>query len=279
MSKSELDYTMMSTFNTCRRKFDYRFNRGLVGQTGATAPDFGKGVHCGLDSWYVTRDVDQAIGMFKKNYKEQPEVDDKRTWKMGEWILKNYDTTYQDQPWKLVQSEQSFEIPLPNGNKHIGRIDKIVDWDGMLWVVDHKTTSQLGASYFKMAEPNLQFLGYVWAARQMGYQVVGVIVDAILVAKGLLEASSRAKLTPLARYDKYVSQEELDEWLETVLRIHGDIKICADQGVWYPNFDACNYYGECSYRRVCKEPKDIRERIIQLDYRVEHWDPRRKDDE
>ena len=53
----------------------------------------------------------------------------------------------------------------------------------------------------------------------------------------------------------------------------GDIAVCEQKGIWYPNFDACTYYGECPYRRVCKEDNDIRERIIKSDYNIEHWSP------
>jgi hypothetical protein len=166
-------------------------------------------------------------------------------------------------------------VPLPNGNKWIGRIDKIIRWNGVMWVVDHKTTSALGASYFKGFEPSLQLPGYVWAARKMGYtECRGAIVDALLVAKGLLEASRRAKLTPLARYDVYYKQEQLDEWLAVVGNLQSLMATSYRQNNWTPNFDACTYYGECPYRKVCKEDQDIRERIIQSDYEVSFWDPR-----
>jgi len=274
--RTDFDYTMMSAFQTCKRRYKYRHVDGLIGKHRQYATDFGGAIHKALDCWWKTRNIDSSVKIFKNNFVENPEVDDKRTHKMGEWILRNYAVKYRDQPHKLIQCEQAFCLPLPNGNNLIGRIDKIVEWDKTLWVIDHKTTSELGASYFKKSDPSLQFTGYVWAAKQLGYNVVGVIVDALLVAKGLLESSSRSRLTPLARFDLYRSEAHLEEWLETVKAIQYEVAQAETSEVWTPNFDACTYYGECAYRRVCVEDKDIRQRVIDMDYTVEHWDPRKE---
>lgn len=274
--RTEFDNTMLCAYQTCQRKYNFRHNMGLTGKARQYAPEFGQAIHKALDCWYKTRNVESSIDIFKNNFMENPEDDPKRTHKMGVWILNNYFEKYKDQPHKLIQCEQAFSLPLPNGNTFIGRIDKIVEWCGDLWVMDHKTTSELGASYFKKADPNLQFTGYTWAARQLGYNVVGVIVDAVLVAKGLLESSSRARLTPLSRYDLYRSQEHLDEWFETVNRIITHIQVGEKADYWIPNFDACTYYGECPYRRICVEDKAVRPRIIEAEYIINHWDPRKE---
>lgn len=275
--KTDFDYTSMASFMTCRRKYYYRMVRGLAGKVPQTAPDFGKAIHKGLDSWYGDKDVEKAVKVFRENFTEQ-EDDGKRTFKMGEWILKNYHNAYQDQPFKVLQTEKEFCIPLGNGNNLIGRIDKIIEWDGVTWVMDHKTTSQLGPQFMKMHTPNLQFDGYTWAAHRMGYtNCQGVLVDAILVAKGLLDSTSKAKLSPLARDFAVRTNEDMGEYVKNVWAIQKDINMCEMEDVWTPNFDACTYYGECPYRRVCKEPVDLRERVIEMDYVVDRWDPREKE--
>lgn len=273
---TEIDYTMMSTYQTCQRRFYFRHVEGWDLKRPQMAPAFGGAIHEGLDVWYRTKDVEEAVRVFKEAFKENPTEDGKRTHKVGEWILKNYADKYRDQPWKLLQSETAFSEELPNGKRLMGRVDKIIEWDGVLWVVDHKTTSQLGAQFFKMASPSLQFPGYVWAARKMGYPVVGVVVDAILVAKGLLESSSRARLTPLARYDEYMSDALMKDWMRTVTEIQESIDLSLDEGRWTPNFDACTYYGECPYRRVCCEDRDLWERILKMDYVVDFWHPNKE---
>lgn len=285
--RKEFDYTALSTFANCRQKYHYRINRGLVGLEPMLAPEFGGAIHKALDVMYAwkmehgTFATEDGIKIFKAEYEEDLEKDDKRTHQMGEWILRNYAQTYQDEPFHVIASEQAFTLPLPNGNNFIGRIDKIIEWAGVHWVLDHKTTSQLGSQYSKSLEPNAQYTGYVWAAQQLGYKkCAGVIVDAILVAKGLLQASSRARLTPLARFDAYRSQGHIDEWMVTTIKLHKDIRHQEDHDIWPMDgtFNGlCTYYGECPYRRLCREEPGVREQIIKTDYKVEFWDPREDD--
>lgn len=277
--RSEFDYTMMSSFLGCRRKYFFRHVEGLVSKSTAKAPAFGSAIHKALDSWYKDHNTEAAIEIFKREYKEDLATDGKRTHAVGEWILKNYNERYQDQSFKVIKTEHEFCLKLPTGNNLIGRIDKIIDWDGALWLMDHKTTSQLGPYYFKMHTPNMQFDGYIWAAKKMGYNVQGVLVDAILVAKGLLDSSSRGKLTPLARDFATRSQEDIDNYIDLVEDIQGEINLCEKEiEDFYPNYDACTYYGECAYRKICTNPKNVWEKIKQMDYSVEHWDPRNKED-
>ena len=281
----EFDYTAFSTFQTCRRRYDLRMNKGYVRKTELKPVHFGKAIHNALDSWYVDKDVKKATDVFLANYTENLEIDDKRTNRMGEWIIENYDKQYRDQPHELVKSEMTFSIPVTSDFTFTGRMDKIVKWDNTLWILDHKTTSGLGATYFNMAEPNLQFMGYAYAAREMGYNIRGVIIDAILVAKGLLPSDAATgvrknpNLTPFARYDIYYKEENFAEWYKTVMAVRKDIKVCEEYDEWYPNFDACTHFGECPYRRVCKEDQAIRQRILDADYEVSHWNPLQKEGE
>ena len=279
--KNCFDYSMMQSFLDCRRMYNYRYNMGYVLAKEATAPNFGAGIHTALDSWYVDKNVEKAVGVFNANYKENLEIDDKRTARMGEWILRNYHEHYKDQALVLLQAETPFEIrlPAPNHNTVIGRIDKIIEWDGSIWVMDHKTTSSIGVTYPKKAEPNLQFDTYLWAAAQMGYKAQGVIMDSLLVAKGLLEAASRARLTPLLRIDSYRSKEKQAEFLEIIYGIQCDVFRCEKECRWTPNYGNCAQFGECPYRRVCIEEANLRDRILKgSEYKVEFWDPRRKND-
>ena len=274
--KVDFDFTSMDCFLTCRRKYEYRIQRGLVGMAPPTAAEFGRCIHAALDVWYVDRNLEKCLQAFVEMFKADPD-DDKRTPVMGCWILKNYHEKYQDQPFKVLSTEQEFTIDLPWHKKLIGRIDKIIEWDGAMWVMDHKTTSSLGDAYMKMHTPNMQFTGYVYAANKLGFKCQGVLVDAILVAKGLLEASSRAKLTPLRRDFAYRSAGDIEEYLRTIYDIQQDIELCENSNWWYPNHASCTDYGECPYRKICKESAEYRERIITNDYRVKHWDPRAKE--
>lgn len=272
----EYDYTMMSTYMTCQRKYWFRMVKGLAPRHVSAAPEFGRCIHKALDEWYITGDIDKAVQVFIDSFVADHN-DDMRTHELGEWILRNYAAKYQDQGFKVLMTEMEFSIKLPNDNRLIGRMDKIINWDGALWVMDHKTTSGLTSHYMKMHTPNLQFDGYTYAARKLGYNVQGILVDAILVAKGLLDSTRRRNLTPLLRDFAYRTDEDLVRYEKQIMRIQSDIELKDDEDSYLPNLDACTYYGECPYRRICIEPREVWERIEKSDYKHEPWHPHTKE--
>lgn len=277
MTLKVIDYTMLNTFLTCRKLYWWRMVRGLVLNRPQTAPEFGRCIHKALDVWYVDRDVKEAIEVFNAEFKENPE-DDKRTKEVAAKMLELYDAQYKDQNWKVLATELEFTLPIPETDYAlIGRMDKVIDWDGAIYVVDHKTTSRLGAEFFKMGKPNMQFDGYTWAAETLGFKPCsGVVIDALLVAKGLLVAAQRSKLTPVARDISTRSEEDIRRYLRRVPCIVKDIEQCYKSDMWYENTGSCTDYGECPYRMLCMEDESLRDRIVAAEYKVERWEPRKE---
>jgi hypothetical protein len=269
----KFDYTAMGSFLRCRRRYYFRHVRDLVGLGRMTAVEFGKSIHAALDVWHTERDIDKAIQIFKNSFVPDPE-DDKRTVPVAEKLLKLYAEKYAHESFKILQTEKQFEMPLPNDTTLIGRIDKIIDWDGAIYVLDHKTTSRLGYEFFYKIKPNMQFDGYILAARYLGYPTCsGIVLDALLVAKGLITPAQLAKLTPLARDISTRSENELDTYMKNTLSIISDIQKCYLTEDWYRNTEACCDFIQCPYRNICKEEESVQEQIIASDYRIEPWTP------
>src|SRR5437867_2986696 len=65
-----------------------------------------------------------------------------------------------------------------------GIFDGLVEWDSSVYVLEHKSTSQLGSYYFDQFKPNNQITGYIWGGGTLsGMRVGGAIVNAIGVYK------------------------------------------------------------------------------------------------
>lgn len=273
------DFTALSTFSACKYKYYLRHVLGLVPNQPPIAADFGRVIHLCLDEMYKSWDLAKCISILKANWKDYPE-DQKRTIAVGEKILKLYHEKYKDPPFKVLASEIEFTVPIPDTPyKLIGRIDKIIDWHETIEVMDHKTTSQLGATYFYKIKPNAQFTGYVWAARLFGYPASGVLLDVLLVAKGLLVPAQLARLTPLGRDESMVTQDDIEDYRMALFDTLYDINACYTSGKWPKTgmfSESCTDYSECPYRKICKEDANIREAIIISDYKVEPWDPRKE---
>lgn len=275
---TEVDYTSLSTFLVCRKKYYWRIVRGIVWKQPPLAAEFGRCIHLALDVWHKERDLDKTTKAFTDVFVESPD-DEKRTLAVGRKLLSLYAEKYEHEGFKVLACEQEFNVPLPLPPFSLrGRIDKIVEWDGAVLVLDHKTTSRLGGEFFYKIKPNMQFDGYIYGARQIGYPTCsGVVLDALLVAKGLTIPSQLSRLTPLARSVDFRSDADIARYYTNVLSILEDLKRCYENDEWYENTESCCDFVECPYRRVCKEDIDLHERIIEMDFKVEPWTPSREE--
>jgi len=151
--------------------------------------------------------------------------------------------------------EFSFAIPtnIPHPQTgdpilYAGKFDMLAKRDDVLWIVDEKTTSQLGQTWGAQWDMNSQFTGYCMAAREYGYPVAGAIIRGV----GLLKTKISHQQVIL-----YRPQWQIDRWWK---QLHRDIRMMvalyeADPGDG-SEFDyalgaACSNYGSCSYKQLC----------------------------
>lgn len=181
--------------------------------------------------------------------------------------------------------EFSFAEPLEanhpeTGNPLIfsGRADMIAEFAGAVFNFDEKTTTQLGQKWGMQWDLRSQFTSYCWAGKRVGVEMQGTIVRGISILK--TKYDTQQAIT-------YRAGWELEQWEELLYR---DIKrlqdywqeqqfnrnldgACARSGnPWDRNTDsACNDYGGCQFRGVCKSknPYDV----LQQDFSRRVWDP------
>lgn len=133
-----------------------------------------------------------------------------------------------------------------------GKIDALIERNGELWVVDHKTTSMMGDRFADDKLRSNQFIGYTWAGRQLtealGKPVRGVILNAASPQK-----SGNKYREYVIPYPEWV----FDEWQAEVLDLASGII----RGVWdfaqtgwaVPTRSSCvTKYGKCPYFQVCQ---------------------------
>lgn len=178
-------------------------------------------------------------------------------------------------PWTDGHStgiEFSFAIPLPiahpeTGNPilYTGRFDMLGEHrDGSLFIVDEKTSTQLGASWSKQWEMDAQFTGYCFGARQYGKPVAGAIIRGVSILK--------------TKYDSvecpiYRSNWQIDRWYRQLLRdVQRMIEIWRDGD---PNYQldksSCGAYGGCSFALLCNSPHP--EKWAAIDFEPRQWHP------
>ena len=239
--KQKLTHSRMASFKACRRRHWWEYEVGLRRQTDARALRVGTAVHTGLDVLKGGFGLPEAIEAIGDLYVDVPDSADPYDWSIEqetiEALVAGYEWRWRLAPLVVEATEQVFRLPLPNPETGAsstvwdvaGRIDGIVQVeDGRLAVLEHKTTSDSldpDSDYWRRLQLDHQITLYVWAARQLGYQIETVLYDVIR------KPSIRPEQVPLLDADglKIV----LDANGERVMTIQGRPRQTGDRALGY----------------------------------------------
>ena len=191
--------------------------------------------------------------------------------------LEDYMTSFEESPlvpaWVNGQpaTEMSFCVPVP-GTQHpetgnpilfTGRFDMLAEYNGALYVLDDKTTSQLGNQWMQQWRLSSQLIGYTWACQQYGLKPSGAVVRG---------ASPQAKGNKFLECFNMYSQWLVDRWARQFVRDINNMIEDYQNGVWSMNFGgACTEYGGCKFLDICTSRKP--ERVIEFQYEKDTWSP------
>ena len=271
------DYSTLSSFQTCRKKYYWEHIRNLKPKIKGAALEFGGAIHSALDEYYTSKDMEKVKQVFTQNWKDR-EGDEIRTVDNGIKMLEWYSRKYQHEPFTpLGKPEQGFVFVIGD-ILFGGRIDLPVEWDGNLWIMEHKTTTRLGSGYFNQYELDKQITGYIVAAESYfkGRKVMGCIVNVMEPWKELIRPTAKSKApedhfarSPITRTDFLKERFKLN-----VQRIVRDIHWCEENNEFMEaeKKEVCQYYNRpCPYLQLCQYGED--ERVMERDYMVEKWEP------
>lgn len=144
-----------------------------------------------------------------------------------------------------------------------GKADTVVDYAGGLYVMDEKTTTQLGSSWAKQWDLRGQFTAYAWGLRQLGFEAAGAIVRGVSILKTKYETQ-----------EAIVSQPgwKIDRWEKELYRTVRMMITDWEAGDWAYNLgSSCNDYGGCPYKMCCmsSDPKPW----LETYYEKREWHP------
>jgi hypothetical protein len=149
-------------------------------------------------------------------------------------------------------------------------LDGGIQFNDLVYTLEHKTTSQLSSYYFHQFKPNNQITGYIWGLQQLtGRQVGGALINAI----GIYKASA-------TRFERHITSRapaEIDEWKRNVKSVCDEIKFHERNGYWPMRTQSCTMYGLCEYHGVCSMHPNDRERMLDQNYVKHPWDHERRD--
>jgi hypothetical protein len=283
------DSTMLSDYLACPRKFHWSYVRKLQSSKPSIHLHFGQAFAAGLDTARVSfygydASAEAALAAGFRRIclawgPEDPAGIPPKTFYSCVLLLDYYLDTHDlgsdpVQPFMrqdgMPACEFTFAIPtsIPHPETgqpilYAGRFDMLGVYNDQLFVVDEKTTSQLGPTWSSQWGLRGQFIGYCWAAQQYGYPVAGAIVRGLKIATSGFDHAE-----PII----YAHSWMIDEWQH---HIHHTIhRLLEDYTTGYfdKNFDnACTHYGGCQFRTLCETNQP--ERWIDGYYITRTWDP------
>ncbi len=168
--------------------------------------------------------------------------------------------------------EISFLLPIP-GTTHpdtggpvmyAGRFDMLATMKpgASVFIVDEKTTTQLGSQWSKKWALRGQFTGYAWAMNALGHNVAGVVVRGISILSGGFGHAQAITYRP---------EWMRTRWLEQMRYDINRMVACYKAGRYDQAFDeACSQYGGCSFLPLCESPEP--ENWLNT-YVVRRWNP------
>jgi len=272
-----LDSSKMKCYLECPRKFYWRYVRHLVPQKDETPLTFGSAIHEALYTWYDMQldgyskeeAMEEALHRFHSNWTDQP-YDDKRTHEKGDKLLKGYFKKYPEEPFTfLTPPETAFKIKFYDYFL-IGRFDGVINHNGMVMPLDHKTSTRMGNYYFNRFRPDLQMTKYCWVARKIAQklglneEIHGAYINVLYFTK-----------TKMNYVRQIVSREqwEIDQFTRIALHIMDEINAKSVDRMedWFPNWTSCTKWGSCTYRDLCIDNEP--ERLIDFMFEEEVWNP------
>lgn len=301
-----IDNTALDAFMRCPRLYYYSMvlNRRIrTGGSLSPALAYGTCWHAIMEAHYKTGgDINAVTDAAVAAWKPHQDPEDHRTLQRCVTEYGNFLKFYGTFEQEITGWGQSVgwpetpvvEIPIelwwPGAlHPYTGKIDRVYQHQGLYYVEDHKTTSQLGASYFRQFDPSNQMMGYAWLAQlQTGFPIAGVRIS----AHAVLKASSKFQ-----RETIMFSQERLQEWgrnynewvkkiEESYIRHNNAVNFPVDDDpqageltAWPHNYNACaTKYGQCTYTGVCTFDASMRPKILEAEFEEQPWNPLQPDE-
>ena len=181
-------WSKIQTFSQCPRKYAYKYLDKKKSFGSNLALHQGNMIHLALAHHYLPRlfsdsELDsskwyswsETIDLYAKKNEIEFEIDNMKQ------CVSDYIKYFQeeDKEYKIIGVEQVLECEI-DGFPYSGRIDLIVEKDGVVFGVDHKTSAIMSMDQIDAYTMSGQFVGYSYLLReQYGERFGGMILNQI----------------------------------------------------------------------------------------------------
>lgn len=301
------DHQVSGTFGECERWAWYQHVLGRSSKGSSFALDWGKAFHAATEAWdyaqgelaagrpltlqitpaqsVATTIEDMVVGAITANLPENNEDRYGRTrGRMFEAFVQWLEYCKVN-PIKILRTEQSVIVQCNSGShcpyfptsptgcglKYGGRMDRIIEWNGIRGPKDLKTTVMDEQDPLVQYRPSHQFEGYVWmASHLMDGHCWGIIVERIVTNKSKIK---------IDRFPVSYTKDNIREWVVNELENQERFRYLVanhpeDMFRWRQNYARCGTPWPCPYRDVCLSPTTggFRYKLLRDNYVEKRWD-------
>lgn len=276
------DNSKLQTFKNCPESYRLKNLLGLrKREEGQEEHDknFGKAIHTGLELHYKGKSIEDIKEAFSKDYLVQLNEEDKaKTQENGLVLLDAYIKHYaeEDKKWTIKAVEVADTFEIAPGVSFMVKIDLVVEQQGCIYFVDHKTTGKaFNWTYWGQFEPNSQLTAYTAYCQAKYGECSGGIINGLQLGyrknKYMGEPAGFHYSFQRQLFNRNKQQVEAWKWdaQEWIKRIGEFEKIyhwnpnTSLQYVWPKNEGQCRF---CSFKEICISCAD--EQIIEQLYEV-----------
>lgn len=290
-----IDNTSLETFTTCPRQSQYYILQRKELNRDRIALSFGEAFHDVLREMYTRFGVsyrsasdNAAVLAYAQTRQLTPPIDDYRTTSYLVTGVDKYLAQYPAEPFTIASMpdgtpgiEIPFTFPLGVIDSPIygritiiwtGKIDLVYRSNGRLGLMDHKTTSIMGASYFTEFEIAHQFYGYAAALEYILHEPVGEIC---VNGLGCRKPTRTGVPYEFSRHVIPVSRALLNEWHDDTLAILRTFISHAEHGYFPKHTKWCvAKYGACQFRALCTLDPEMRPHALNTsEFKAVTWSP------
>ena len=284
-----IDSSMLGSWKSCQQKFNYGYIQEWkpTGQSVhlVAGKAFAQGLEVARKAFYVEgKSADDAIaagiGALITAYGDFVCPPDSA--KSLERMMGAFEFYWQHYP---LGNPQSHPIEMPGGRLGIeftfchplpilhpqtndpllysGAMDAIYNHAGDIYIIDEKTTTQLGATWSRQWDLRAQFTGYAWGCREAGIRVAGAIVRGVSILKTKYDTQEAITYRPAW---------QVDRWYQEMIRnVELMIQTWKANSYLHDLDSACAEYGGCSFRQCCTAQDDSS--WLSTYFERRHWDP------
>lgn len=275
-----LDSQILSSWMSCKRLTDFRFNHNLVPIAGkGKALEMGSLAHHILMIYfkslrdkhskaegieqafisankYIVGDINNEV-IYPGVKLEQEDIDTVLK------TMREYFIHYQNEYWIPIEVEKVKGVVVYEDDEiqvlWKTKFDLLTDTNQGIYPVDHKTMSRRSDAL----SLNNQFMG----------QCVNAGTNAVIINK----IGWQKTLKPVEKFTRQVisySNDRLSEWKQLVGFYAKEIVDFNEMQFFPPNFTHCDKFFGCAFKMVCEADRNMRQEELKLHFKVgEAWEP------